>query len=76
MRHSKWLSLACVPLVFVAATAQQPRTFKTRLGPGDERDGEWRRRKARGERLQRAFHRRFSCGISQPHKLPSGAFSL
>ena len=33
MRHWKWLSLACVPLAFVAATAQQPRTFKTRLAP-------------------------------------------
>ena len=33
MRHSKWLSLACVPLAFAAAAAQQPKTFKTRLAP-------------------------------------------
>jgi hypothetical protein len=33
MRHRKWLSLACVPLAFVAAAAQQPKTFKTRLAP-------------------------------------------
>jgi hypothetical protein len=33
MRHSKWLSLAFVPLAFVAATAQQSKTFKTRLAP-------------------------------------------
>ena len=34
MRHSKWLSLVCIPLVaIVAATAQQPKTFKTRLAP-------------------------------------------
>jgi len=33
MRHRKWFSLACVPLAIVAAAAQQPRTFKTRLAP-------------------------------------------
>ena len=33
MRHWKWLSLACVPLAFVAVAAQQPKTFKTRLAP-------------------------------------------
>jgi hypothetical protein len=33
MRHSKWLSLSFIPLAFVAATAQQSKTFKTRLAP-------------------------------------------
>jgi hypothetical protein len=34
MRHSKWLSLAVIPLIgFVALTAQQPHTFKARLSP-------------------------------------------
>lgn len=34
MRHSKWLSLTCIPLIgFVALTAQQPKTFKARLSP-------------------------------------------
>ena len=33
MRLSKWLSLSFVPLAFVASTAQQSRTFKTRLAP-------------------------------------------
>ena len=34
MRHSTWLSLACIPLIGVAAlTAQQPKTFKARLSP-------------------------------------------
>ena len=34
MRHSKWLSFAFTPAVgAVALTAQQPKTFKTRLSP-------------------------------------------
>ncbi len=34
MRHSKWLSLPFIPVLgLVALTAQQPRTFKTRLSP-------------------------------------------
>ena len=34
MRHSKWLSLAFIPLVFaVAPAAQQQKTFRTRLSP-------------------------------------------
>lgn len=33
MRHSKWLSLAFVPLLATVSAAQPPRTFKTRLAP-------------------------------------------
>ena len=34
MRHSKWLSLPCIPLIgFVSLTAQQPKAFKARLSP-------------------------------------------
>ena len=33
MRHSNWLSLACVPLLAVVAAAQPPKAFKTRLAP-------------------------------------------
>jgi hypothetical protein len=34
MRHPKWLSLPFIPVLgLVALTAQQPRTFKTRLSP-------------------------------------------
>ena len=33
MRHSTWLSLVCIPLIGVALTAQQPKTFKAHLSP-------------------------------------------
>lgn len=33
MRHSKWLSLAFVPLLAAVSAAQPPKTFKTRLAP-------------------------------------------
>ena len=34
MRHSKWLFLACIPLIgVVALSAQQPKSFRTRLSP-------------------------------------------
>jgi hypothetical protein len=33
MRHSRWLSLAFVPLLAASATSQQSKAFKTRLAP-------------------------------------------
>ena len=34
MRHSNWLSLACIPLIAaVSLTAQQPKTYRARLSP-------------------------------------------
>ncbi len=47
-----------------------------RLLASHERDSQRHRGEDRGPRQWRTPHRRFSCGRSQPHKLPSGAFSL
>ena len=34
MRHSNWLSLACIPLIAaVSLTAQPPKTYRARLSP-------------------------------------------